>query len=264
MDGFTNIIDPEFLKWLLLYAWRPFAEIFIIAAVIYSISSFVRGTRTAQVLKGLGFILILFFISQKLEFLAISWLLTKVFAISLIAFLIIFQPELRRALAKIGQNRIFGNFLREENFIQEIVRAVIHLSKKRIGALVVVERNMGLGNYIESGVYLDAHLTRDLLVSLFMPTTPLHDGAVIIQGERIAAAACLLPLTEDPVQQRMGTRHRAALGLVAETDAVVVVVSEETGIVSLVMDGSITRDLGEKKLAEMLMDHILAVGKKHE
>ncbi len=258
MELLAAMFQKENFIWFFLYAWRPFVEIFIIAMAIYSITTFIRGTRTEQLLKGLGLIFVIFVISQKLEFLTISWLLTKVFAISVIAFLILFQPELRRALAKIGQNRIFGNFLREKGFIYEIVKASLFLSKKRIGALIVVERNTGLGSYIESGIFLDARLSSELITSLFMPTTPLHDGAVIVQGERIAAVGCLLPLTENPVQQRLGTRHRSAIGLTEETDAVVVVVSEETGIISVVSEGHITRDLGEKRLSDVLERLILS------
>ncbi|OED35398.1 TIGR00159 family protein [PVC group bacterium (ex Bugula neritina AB1)] len=244
--------------WILLYAWRPFVEIFIISVAIYYVTKFIRGTLSENLLKGLGLIFVIFVISQKLEFLVINWLLTKVFAISLIVFLILFQPELRRVLAKIGQNRILGNFLREKSFVHEIVKACIFLSSKRIGALIVIERKTGLGNYIESGIFLDSHLTKELIVSLFMPTTPLHDGALIVQGERISAAGCLLPLTENPVQQTLGTRHRSALGLSEETDAIVLVVSEETGIISLVKEGAITRDLGEKRLEDLLTKLILS------
>lgn len=258
MQWLMDIFTKENLGWIFLYAWRPFVEISIIAVVIYSIATLIRGTRTAQLFKGLGIVLLLFVISQKLEFLAISWLLTKVFAISLIAFLIVFQPELRRALAKIGQNRLFANFLREDDFIEEITKAVMLLAKKRIGALVVIECSNDLGSFIESGVAMDARLSSELLVSVFMPTTPLHDGAVMIQNERIAAAGCLLPLSENPLQQRLGTRHRAAVGVSEESDAVVIVVSEETGIVSVVIGGAITRDIGQKRLSEILSEHVLS------
>lgn len=252
-------MSKDALVWFVLYILRPVVEITVIAAMFYTISVLIRGTRAAQVLKGLGIVLILFFISQRLEFLVINWLLTKVFAISVIAFLILFQPELRRALAKIGQNRVFGNFLREEQFVLDIVKAVHHLALKRIGALIVIERNAGLGSYVESGVFLDARLTVDLLISLFMPTTPLHDGSVIVQGERIAAAGCLLPLTDNPLQQRVGTRHRAALGVSEETDAVAIVVSEETGIVSVAVEGQMIQIPIKEETQYKIVSLILAI-----
>jgi diadenylate cyclase len=246
-------MNLDMFKQFLQYSWKPVLEILIITFIVYKIVSFIRGTRAAQLLKGLIIIVIMFLISQKLELYTINWLLTKVFAFSVIALLIIFQPELRRGLANIGQNSLFGNILREEGFIGEIIKAVTILSKKKIGALIVVEQSVGLRNYVESGITLDSNISSELLVTIFMPTTPLHDGAVIIQGEKIAASGCLLPLTTNPnVSKTLGTRHRAAIGITEESDAVCIVLSEKTGIVSFVEKGRIKRDLEIDNLKKLL------------
>ncbi|MBU0651219.1 diadenylate cyclase CdaA, partial [bacterium] len=199
-----------------------------------------------------------FFIAQKLELHTINWILTKIFAFSVIAFLIIFQPELRRVLAKIGQNTLFIDLIREESMVTEIAKAAGVLAKKKIGALIIIERKVGLRNYIENGIALDSKITSELLINIFMPNTPLHDGAVIIQGERMAAACCLLPLTNNPdVSKSLGTRHRAAMGVTEETDSVGIVVSEQVGIISLVIGGKITRDLDSETLKSVLSKEIL-------
>jgi diadenylate cyclase len=259
MSNLAELITKDHFMWLLLHGWKPFVEIFIIAVLVYMIVSLVRGTRTVQLLKGIVVVTIIFIVSQKLELYTIEWLLTKVFAFSVIALLIIFQPELRRALANIGQDRFFLNLLEEESFVTEICKAVGVLSKKKIGALIVIERATGLRNYIEGGIVLDSKVSAELIITIFMPTTPLHDGAVIVQGERLAASGCLLPLTNNPnVSKTTGTRHRAAIGITEESDAIAVVVSEKTGIVSLVMGGKITRDLDSATLEKVLVKTLLA------
>jgi diadenylate cyclase len=225
-------------------------EIAILWWVIYAILLFIKGTRAAQLLKGLVVIILLFFLVQKLGLTAVSWILTKILALSVIGFLIIFQPEIRRGLARIGQ---FGIFTAKEQIVDEIVKAALWLSERKIGAIIAIEREVGLGSYIESGVQLDSRVNSDLLTTIFMPGTPLHDGGVIIQLDRVVAAGCLFPLAQDSeLSRNMGTRHRAAIGLAEETDAVVVIVSEETGAISMAVGGKLTRDLSKEALAKIL------------
>ncbi len=228
-------------------------EIGILWFVFYVILIFARGTRGVHVLKGVIFIVLFFIVTQKLGLNTINWIFTKLFAISVIAFLIIFQPELRRGLASIGQRGWSGIFFRESEIIKEVVKAAISLSKRKIGALIAVERESRLGHYVESGVGIDAKVSTELLITVFMPNTPLHDGGVVISGDRVVGAGCLFPLTQNPkVSRTMGTRHRAALGLSEETDAVVIVISEETGGVSIATGGKLTHDLDKDALERVL------------
>jgi len=211
---------------------------------------FIKGTRAVQVLKGIIIIVLIFLISKELQLETINQILAKLFTISVIAFVIIFQPELRRGLARIGQ---FGMFSGQQQALDEIVKATLIMSKKKIGALVAIEREIGLRPYIESGIRMDSHVTSELLNTIFAPNAPLHDGGVIVQGSVIAASGCLLPLTQNPhVSATLGTRHRAAMGLSEETDAVCVVVSEETGDISISVSGRLTRHLDEKEFGRVL------------
>jgi len=235
---------------LVIVFLRIAVEIAILWWVIYVVLLFIKGTRAAQLLKGLIIVLLLFFLAEKLGLAAVSWLLTKILALSVIGFLIIFQPEIRRGLARIGQ---FGVFTTKEQIVDEIVRATDWLSERKIGAIIAIEREVGLGSYIESGVNLDSKVNSDLLTTIFTPATPLHDGGVVIQLDRIVAAGCLFPLAQDSdFSRQLGTRHRAAIGLTEETDAVVVVASEETGAVSVVVGGKLTRDLSKEALTKVL------------
>ena len=237
--------------------WRPVLEIVILCYVFYHLLVFIKGTPAVQVLKGLIFLIILFFISlliaQKLGLTIIIWILPKLLAVFLISFLIIFQPELRRGLAQLGQAPILGLFFGEERIIEEIAEAVYALAKKKIGAIIALEREIGLKPYIESGVALDSKVSSELINTIFMPYTPLHDGGIVIQSGRIVAAGCLFPLTQNPkISKSLGTRHRAAVGLTDETDAFVIVVSEETGLVSLVREGKLMRNIDKESLTKML------------
>ncbi len=230
--------------------WKIILEILILWFIYYIIFLFIRGSRTVQLLKGLIIIAALLIITQQLGLMTISWIIAKIFPISVLAFLIIFQPELRRGLVRLGQ---IGAMLKEEKVIDEIVKSAGILSKKKIGALIAIEREVGLRPYIESGVSLESRVTSELINTIFMPNTPLHDGGIIIQGETIVAAGCLFPLSQDPrLSKTMGTRHRAAIGLTEETDAVVVVVSEETGAISVSIAGKLTRDLDKEVLSKIL------------
>lgn len=242
---------------LLLDNWQMILEIILLWYILYMALMFIKGTRTEQLLKGLVIIAIVFVLTQYLHLDTINWVIRKLFPISVIALLIIFQPELRRGLARLGQ---FGTRQEDIEVIEETARAVVELAKKKRGAIIALERNTGLKTYIESGEMLDAKVTKELLISIFMPLAPLHDGAVIIQHDRLSAAGCLLPLTlvdkatlhEHSGAKFMGTRHRAAIGLTEETDAVCIIVSEETGSISIAISGRLVSNIEEDKLSGML------------
>jgi len=234
----------------LMESSRFLVELVILWFGIYMLLLFIKGTRAVQVLKGIIIIVIIFLVSKELKLETINQILTKLFTISVIAFVIIFQPELRRGLARIGQ---FGMFSGQQQALDEIVKAILILSKKKVGALIAIEREIGLRPYIESGIKMDSHVTSELLNTIFSPNTPLHDGGVVVQGSVVAAAGCLLPLTQNPhVASSLGTRHRAALGLSEETDSVCAIVSEETGDISISVGGRLTRYLDEKEFGRVL------------
>lgn len=228
-------------------------EIAMLWFVYYGILLFARGTRGVYILRGIILITLIFIITKQLGFERINWIFTKIFALSILAFLIIFQQEIRRGLANIGQRRWSRFFLKESEIISEITTACFLLSKRKIGALIAIGRETRLENYIESGIEIDARVNSELLITIFMPNTPLHDGGIIITGGRIAASGCLFPLTQNPkVSMTLGTRHRAAIGLSEETDAIVVTVSEETGGVSVAIGGRLTHDLDRESLERVL------------
>ncbi len=195
-----------------------------------------------------------FFLAQKLNLYTINWVLTKLFAILVIALLIIFQPELRRALVHLGGGSFFGfTAISKQSVIDEIALAISSLSQKKIGALIAIEREIGLKNYMETGVNLESIVSQALLTTIFMPNTALHDGGVVIQEDRIVAAACIFPLSRNlNLEKTMGTRHQAAIGLTEETDAMVLVVSEETGTISLAYRGKLSRGLDEMSVRRIL------------
>jgi diadenylate cyclase len=244
----------DWLQMLQAY-WKPVVEIGVFWFVFYLLFVYIKDSGMIQALKGILFLVCLFFVSQAFELNSIRWILAHLFQISIIGFLIIFQPELRRGLARIGQSPLFKMFVKEEKIANEIVRAVGAMSKNRIGALIALEREMSLKPYIESGIPLDGVLTSELLMTIFMPNTPFHDGGVIIQGNRVVAVGCLFPLSQSQKLSKVfGTRHRAGLGLCEESDAVVIVVSEETGIISLMVEGKVTQDVDEEKLKSLLFE----------
>lgn len=233
--------------------WKPIIEIGVLWFIIYRLFLFIKGTRAVQVLRGIIIIAIIFFLTQQLRFDVINWIFMKLFALSVIAFLIVFQPEMRSGLARIGREKVFGNIITEERTIEEIAKSAYMMSKKKIGTILAIQREVSLEPYMESGVTIDSSLTSELLNTIFMPNTPLHDGGVIIQGDRIAAAGCLFPLTQNPdVNKLLGTRHRAAIGLSEETDSVCVVVSEETGMISVANAGKLTHDMDKERLINHL------------
>src|SRR3989338_2129451 len=225
------------LWWLLKSAIKPSFEIIVLWIVFYQILVFFEGTRAFHVLKGIIYLLLAFLASQLLGFDTLNWLLTKFFGISIIALLVIFQQELRQGLARLGQQHLFNPILEEAEMvalIEEMTAAIYKLSRKKNGCLMAIERETKLKTYIESGLLLDSKVSSEMLQSIFNATSPLHDGGVVIRGERIVAAACLFPLSENPnFSKIVGTRHRAALGLTEQTDAIVIMVSEETCEVSV-------------------------------
>ena len=234
---------------------RDIVDILLVSALFYLLYTFVKGTRAVQVLQGLALILILAFLAQKFNVRTTAWILSSSVLVWVLAFIILFQPELRRALARLGQHRLLSFFQEtlEEELIDEIVKASNVLSARRFGALIAVEKSAGLKPYIETGVPVDAAVSAEIMSTIFMSKGALHDGALIIQDKRVASAGCIMPLTENPDIKRVyGTRHRAALGLSEETDAVIVVVSEETGGISLVQQGKMANGLDPETLKEML------------
>ncbi|MDP9349017.1 MAG: diadenylate cyclase CdaA [Gemmatimonadota bacterium] len=238
--------------------WKDLLEILLVSAVIYRILLVLAGTRAIQMLLGLVLLVGVYFSSRVLNLRLIQYLLENVFQFGAIAALVVFQPELRSALAHLGQNRLTRLFSRmEENEVaEELAQAVEELSRAKVGAIIAIEREIGLGEYAESGTPLQARVSAPLLTSIFSPYAPLHDGAVIIRGDMVVAAGAILPLTQFPITDRsLGTRHRAALGLSEETDALVVVVSEETSTISVALRGGLKRGLDADRLAEMIQVH---------
>jgi len=237
----------------MLSLWKPFVEILVLWFIYYTLLVFLKGTRAIQVLRGLIILVIAFFLAQYFGLYTLDWILSRLLTISVIAFLILFQPELRRGLANIGQKQIFNILPGEARIIDELTDAALVLSKRKIGALIAIEREAGLDPYFESGVYLNSKISNELICTIFMPNTPLHDGGIVIREDKIAVAGCLFPLTENPkISKLLGTRHRAAIGLTEETDAVVIVVSEETGGISIAIGGKLTRQLDRDGLVRIL------------
>ena len=230
------------------------ADILLVAVIIYEFLALVKGTRAALMLIGVGALALAFFFSRLGELTTLNWLLSNLLPYAIFALIVIFAAEIRRALARLGRKFAFSSrSAAESDAYDDIVLAANLFSQNQTGALMVIEREIGLRTYIESGVPLDARLSYDLLATVFRPSAPLHDGAVIIQGDRIAAAACFLPLSMNPVlSTQLGTRHRAGIGVTEETDAIAVIVSEESGAISLAVGGTIERDLSVEQLRERL------------
>ena len=248
-------------KLLLQDPWRNGIEILLLATCIYQIYRAFRATRAAQILVGLGTILVvLTLVSTIFRFEVIQWIITRGTAVLALALIVIFQPELRNALARLGSKRFFSfsNKLRIA-FLERFADSVINLSKKRVGALFAIQRDVSLKEHLDSGVVLDAQFSPELAMAVFYPKAPLHDGGMIIADDRVAGAACVFPVTEREMQDRStGLRHRAAIGLTERTDAIAVVVSEETGGISICENGILQRNLTEKqfrdKIAEIFFD----------
>jgi diadenylate cyclase len=241
----------------LLFPLLNVLDIFVVAFIFYRLYMLVRGTRAALMLNGFLVILLASLLAQWIGLTTLNWILSNLRTVWVIAFIVLFQRELRHALAQLGRNRIVNIFLKIEKdvgYIQEITRAVEGLARSGLGALIVIEREMGLRNYAENGVILNAGVNADLLETIFTPPSPLHDGAVIISQDDLVAARVILPLSEDTNLSRvLGTRHRAAIGISEVSDALVIVVSEETRTISLCEAGMIERDLDPAGLRKTLI-----------
>jgi diadenylate cyclase len=250
---------PEYLTNLLRrppVGWWDLLDIAIVSFIFYEFLKLIRGTRAVQMAAGSLLIVGLFYLSRLVPLQTVNWMIRNMLVYVAFAAIVIFQSDIRRALAHFGQAPFFRYFNRQEaanETIEELVVAATMLSSQRTGAIIAIEREIGLRNYIESGIPIDATLTYDLLVTIFQTGSPLHDGAVIVQEDRIAAAACFLPLSVNPrVSRELGTRHRAAIGLTEENDAVAIVVSEERGHIALATNGRIERGLSADDLRDRL------------
>ncbi len=240
---------------------RDIIDILIVAFVLYRILLLIKETRAEQLMKGIGILLILTKLSEWAELYTINWILSNAMTVGTLALLIVFQPELRRGLESLGRSRFFTKSfvdIRTENMtkvVDEIVEACASLSRQKIGALMVFERQTGLNEIVETGTKINGNVSADLLINIFIPNTPLHDGAVIIKDNIIKAAACFLPLSESSVISReLGTRHRAAIGITERSDSLAVIVSEETGAISVAENGNISRYIDPETLKEILLN----------
>lgn len=235
--------------------WQDALDIGIIAFVVYRLIHMIRGTRAMQMIIGLVVVLLAYVTSQMLGLFTLTWMLDNFLGSIILVIIVIFQSDIRRALTQVGTAPLFGGTDRIERgqVLEEVTKAVVALASRRIGALIVLEREVGLNEYIEVGTRLDARVTRELVESVFMPHSPMHDGALVIQKGRATAARCFLPLSVDPnLSRALGTRHRAAVGLTEETDAAAIVISEEQGSISLVVEGKVTHDLDGPQMRSSL------------
>ncbi|MEI7640665.1 MAG: diadenylate cyclase CdaA [bacterium] len=234
--------------------WNDVLDIILVSILIYYIFMLLYETRALQMLKGLLIILVLVFVSRIFNLYTISWILTALSAVWVIGFVIVFQSEIRRILVELGQNRLFSGIFKEHTQLyKELRQAAETLAKKKTGALIVLEREVNLKSFIDTGIKLDAETTAELLITLFNTKSPMHDGAVILREGRITAARCILPLTQkEDIDKMYGMRHRAAIGLSEETDAIVLIVSEERKSISLAIGGKITPDIDGETLTEIL------------
>ncbi len=250
MHGFLSLMPKP--------RWQDVLDILIVAYVIYRIALLIRGTRTMQMVFGLGIVAGAFVGSQMLglfTLFTLNWLLNNFLGSLIVILVVIFQPDIRRALSGVGARSLFSAGPNVASVAQELVSAAAWLAARRIGALIVIEQDIGLQDYVETGRVIDGRVSPELVETIFMRGSPLHDGAVIVKGDQILAAACLLPLSSNPnVSLALGTRHRAAIGMTEDSDAAVIVVSEETGTISLARHGELTRALNPPQLLEALQN----------
>ncbi|SDZ37682.1 diadenylate cyclase [Evansella caseinilytica] len=250
--------DISFLRLLAIIA-----DILLVAFVIYKLIMVIRGTKAVQLVKGITVVLAVWFLSMQLGLNTLQWIMSQAVTYGLLAVIIIFQPELRRALEQLGRGGFFSKSTAAEEeetktTVDHVVKSATYMGKRRIGALISLERETGMSDYIETGIPLNAKLSSELLINVFIPNTPLHDGAVIIKGNEIMAAGCYLPLSENPfISKELGTRHRAALGISEVTDSVTLIVSEETGGISVTKNGELHRNLNEEALRVLLEKELL-------
>ncbi|MEY9864765.1 diadenylate cyclase [Peribacillus sp. B2I2] len=240
-----------------------FIDILLVWFVIYKLLTIIRGTKAIQLLKGIFVIVIVKSLSNLFGFNTLGWLMAQVMNWGVLAILVIFQPELRRALEQLGRGKLFARGTvpeenQQERLVEEILKASTYMAKRRIGALITIEKGTELGDYVETGIPLKSYISSELLINIFIPNTPLHDGAVILQNNQVAAAACYLPLSESPfISKELGTRHRAAIGMSEVTDSLTIVVSEETGGISVTKNGELFRDLNQESFRAMLTSELV-------
>jgi diadenylate cyclase len=251
-------LTTQVTAWLSKLTVVAVIDILIVAFLIYQLIMVMRGTRAAHVMAGIGVLLLAYAVANWAGLELLRSILSAVIPYTAIAVIVLFQSEIRRTLARIGRRRWlgFGGQLQRRESTEDILLALSRLSQQRVGALIVLERDMGLRTFIESGVALQASLSRDLLLAIFQPGGALHDGAVIVQGDRVAAAACFLPLSMNPViARKLGTRHRAAIGITEDADCLALVVSEETGRISIAAFGDLESDVSLKRVEERIAKH---------
>ncbi|MFH1014624.1 MAG: diadenylate cyclase CdaA [Nitrospirota bacterium] len=237
--------------------WQDILDIVLVSFLLYRLLLFIKGTKAVQMLIGIGVLLLVSLLSGYTGLYTIDWIIQSFWAQIVIAMIVLFQPEIRRALAQMGETPFLQSFTSAEELksLEEIVKASVALANRKIGALIVIERETSLNEFVEIGTSLDARVTREILLSIFHPSSPIHDGAVVIKGNRIVAAGCFLPIMlSSEVDKAMGTRHRAGLGLTEETDAVVIIVSEETGNISMAIGGKLETHIDMGTLRDILTD----------
>lgn len=253
INEITNLTENQLVRNFL-----NILDILLVWFVIYKILTLIKGTKAVQLLKGIFVIIIIRIITEYLGLTTLGWMTNQVIDYGFLAIIIIFQPELRRALEQLGRGKLFARSGMQEDeerdrLISAMIKSISYMAKRRIGALISIEKDTGLNDYIETGIQMNSDISSELMINVFIPNTPLHDGAVIIQKNRIAAAACYLPLSESPfISKELGTRHRAAIGISEVTDAVTIIVSEETGGISLTVNGEIHRDLSMEEFEQRL------------
>ncbi|GLI04424.1 MULTISPECIES: diadenylate cyclase CdaA [Paenibacillus] len=258
------------MDWITEIDIKDIIDILIVSYVIYKLILVVRGTRAIQLLKGIFVVVVTWALSSWFKLNTLQWMMNQMFTFGLVGVFIIFQPELRRALEQLGRGKLFSRTTVEEDTevnrrINEVLKAVTYMARRKIGALIVFERDTGLTDYIESGIAIESQISSELLINIFVPNTPLHDGAVILRKHQLMAAGCYLPLSENPfISKELGTRHRAAIGMSEVSDAMCVIVSEETGAVSLAMNGHILRDVKEDALLAKLFEELKPKAKTKE
>lgn len=254
MNYFSDLTWHDWIKDII--------DVGIVSFIIYKMILLVRGTRAVQLLKGIFVLVAVWAISTWFNLYTLKWLMNQMFTWGIFAVLIIFQPELRRVLEQLGRGKLFArSYSLDRDVVNDqidgVIKAIRFMASRKIGALIVFERGTGLNELIESGIQMESKITSELLINIFTPNTPLHDGAVIIRGSQIMAAGCYLPLSENPfISKELGTRHRAAIGVSEVTDAISVTVSEETGQVSLSLGGMIVRDINDESLISKLFEEL--------
>ena len=253
------------MKILSFIRWQDILDIFIVTVIIYRGLLIIKGTRAAQMLVGLGVLFLALVSAQYFGFYTIDWIIQTLWAQIVLAVIILFQPEIRRTLAQMGEARFLPSFASAEELrsLEEIVKASIAIAGKKIGALIVIEKEVNLKDFIEIGTQLDSKVSRELLLSIFHPTSPIHDGAVIIRGNRLVAAGCFLPLTlRGDISKAYGTRHRAGIGLTEETDAFVIIISEETGSITTAVGNKIEKNVDMGSLRDFLTENFITSKEK--